>query len=307
MRTEHEQARIHAHVNVTHVDAVINNWCNMTDVGMAGLGLVVLDSPDGQRWLGDCVDRDTCCTRGTSEATTSIRSSTIVGAWRKQKWKTYCGLTSIAIGTTACSAAECLCNCTLDSTYPHHKLSDTHVVSDDATPNNGWVDEDDIAARAKLSHDGKSLDSIRQSGLTLIELEDLVMAVFHRHAVSVRRLHALPADVQEQNTHPYPYVSSLDRFRDEIKTSLISKRCCCIVNYHMSVAGQNPFGGHFSPIAGYNALHDSCLIADTWYETEPVWISLSRLWTACTSPDSETKLARGLLIFKFTENDQNRS
>ena len=71
--------------------------------------------------------------------------------------------------------------------------------------------------------------------------------------------------------------------KDSIKRSLIvmlsdrsHTRIAC--NYHMSTAGQEPYGGHFSPLVAFHEQSDSFLILDVWPDTAPFWVKWELLW-----------------------------
>mgnify|MGYP006101199851 CR=1 FL=1 len=68
-----------------------------------------------------------------------------------------------------------------------------------------------------------------------------------------------------------------------------------ILNYHMTTAGQAPFGGHFSPLAAYHSRSRRFLVLDVWPETEPSWLDADALVAAMRAVDSESGLPRGWL------------
>eukprot|EP00040_Diaphanoeca_grandis_P017928 m.94235 g.94235 ORF g.94235 m.94235 type:complete len:358 (-) comp26700_c0_seq1:123-1196(-) len=92
---------------------------------------------------------------------------------------------------------------------------------------------------------------------------------------------------------------TLTDFRSLITTSLNDNCVRLVLNYHMTTLGQPPYGGHFSPIAGYHGPTDSILIMDTWYDTTPLWAPLATVWRATIGLDSETRLSRGILVITF--------
>ena len=73
-----------------------------------------------------------------------------------------------------------------------------------------------------------------------------------------------------------------------------------ILNYHMTTLGQSPYGGHLSPLAAYHAPTDTVLLLDCWHATEPVWTSITTIWTAMAAPvaplDTEPHKQRGLVV-----------
>lgn len=72
-----------------------------------------------------------------------------------------------------------------------------------------------------------------------------------------------------------------------------------ILNYHMSTAGQVPFGGHFSPLAAYNASARRLLVLDVWPYTGPCWCTEDRIWAAMGAEDSESGKPRGWIAVRF--------
>ena len=68
-----------------------------------------------------------------------------------------------------------------------------------------------------------------------------------------------------------------------------------LLNYHMTTAGQAPFGGHFSPLAAYHARSRRFLVLDVWPDTEPSWLDADALVAAMRAVDSESGLPRGWL------------
>ena len=68
-----------------------------------------------------------------------------------------------------------------------------------------------------------------------------------------------------------------------------------LLNYHMTTAGQAPFGGHFSPLAAYHARSRRFLVLDVWPDTEPSWLDADALVAAMRAVDSESGLSRGWL------------
>ena len=70
-------------------------------------------------------------------------------------------------------------------------------------------------------------------------------------------------------------------------------------NYHMTTAGQPPFGGHFAPLVAYHHDSDSFLLMDPWPKTEPLWVTWDTLWPALQKVDPESGMSRGLLFVTF--------
>jgi hypothetical protein len=57
--------------------------------------------------------------------------------------------------------------------------------------------------------------------------------------------------------------------------------------------------GHFSPIAAYDSVSDSCLVLDVArFKLPPYWVPLEALYLATVPPDPETGLARGWMTVR---------
>ena len=84
---------------------------------------------------------------------------------------------------------------------------------------------------------------------------------------------------------------------DELRTCLrAAPQRVVLLNYHMSTAGQRPYGGHFSLVAAYHHESDRFLVLDVWPRTGPCWISGPRLWAALVSTDTDSGRSRGWVV-----------
>ena len=72
--------------------------------------------------------------------------------------------------------------------------------------------------------------------------------------------------------------------------------CTALLNYHMSTAGQRPYGGHVSPLGAYHAGSGRFLVLDTWPHTTATWLSATCLWAALAATDPESGRSRGWLL-----------
>ena len=118
------------------------------------------------------------------------------------------------------------------------------------------------------------------SGFTLNELAELASAC---GALAIPTSASLLAD--EQITR-----------RSLIAVLEKSGKVFCIVNYDMTVTGQPPYKGHFSPVAAYHEKSDSFLVLDVWPQTSgPVWISAPVLHAAMRTVDTASSTMRGFL------------
>ncbi len=92
--------------------------------------------------------------------------------------------------------------------------------------------------------------------------------------------------------------STLDAFRALAITTLESRHEYLVVNYYRPDVGQAG-GGHFSPVAAYDAVTDRFLILDvTRGKYPPSWVPASRLFSAMQAVDSDSGLSRGIAVIK---------
>lgn len=83
--------------------------------------------------------------------------------------------------------------------------------------------------------------------------------------------------------------SSLDQFRKEASSYLAQEGHFVVINYLRDGLGQQA-GGHFSPLAAYEAKTDRFLILDVArYKYPPVWVTASELFAAMNTPDSDNE------------------
>lgn len=131
-------------------------------------------------------------------------------------------------------------------------------------------DEDEVLARAP-----DMADKVRTRGCTLDEAAGLARAV------------GVEFVLERASTN-----TAADLMLDALRRAPES---LVLLNYHMSTAGQEPFGGHFSPLAAYHEGSDRFLVLDCWPATEPSWLDAGRLCAAVARPDPEAGLPRGLM------------
>lgn len=117
-------------------------------------------------------------------------------------------------------------------------------------------------------------------------------------------LRGLPAvdTVTAVHSEEYP---DLDAMRRECLRSLQDPNIRCIANYHMSTAGQLPFGGHFSTLASYHSPSDSFLILDCWPATEPFWVDAAVLWAATQHHDTDSGRSRGFILVRGVSREDS--
>jgi hypothetical protein len=92
--------------------------------------------------------------------------------------------------------------------------------------------------------------------------------------------------------------TTLDAFRTLAIATLKTPKEFLVVNYYRPDVGQAG-GGHFSPVAAYDAVTDRFLILDvTRGKYLPAWVPASRLFTAMQAVDSDSGLSRGFAVIK---------
>jgi hypothetical protein len=91
--------------------------------------------------------------------------------------------------------------------------------------------------------------------------------------------------------------SSLDEFRTSATQYLDGPDRHVIVNYLRDAIGQER-GGHFSPLAAYDADSDRFLLLDvSRYKYPPIWVEADDLFAAMNTPDSDNdNKTRGFVL-----------
>lgn len=85
-------------------------------------------------------------------------------------------------------------------------------------------------------------------------------------------------------------------FRKLLKDTLRRADRVLLVNFLRSAIGENG-GGHWSPLAAYDAASDSVLLLDVArYRYPPVWVPVVTLWQAIRTEDSVSGESRGVLV-----------
>lgn len=126
---------------------------------------------------------------------------------------------------------------------------------------------------------GQSLSRGRMSlGLELAQLEQMIRL----KGVQVELTYAEEARREEMKRH--------------LKSSLLQKKAFVILNYYRPRIGQSG-GGHFSPLAGYDAETDSFLILDVNPLIHaPIWVRADRLLDSLIT--SDRGVPRGYLLVR---------
>lgn len=125
-----------------------------------------------------------------------------------------------------------------------------------------------VANAAQVSREGMTLD---QLGTAL-----------NAFPVEVRKYHA--ADL------------SLRQFRDLVRTTTAHNDRFVLLNFRRIEIGETG-GGHWSPLAAYDATSDSALLLDVArYKYPAVWVPVAQLYAAALAVDSVSGLSRGIVI-----------
>lgn len=89
---------------------------------------------------------------------------------------------------------------------------------------------------------------------------------------------------------------SYEAFMKETISALNSGKQFVVVNFYRKGLDEIG-GGHFSPLAAYNAKADRFLLMDvSRYKYPPVWVKSQELWAAMATPDSTSHHNRGYVI-----------
>jgi hypothetical protein len=136
--------------------------------------------------------------------------------------------------------------------------------------------------------------AVERTGLTLDQFVAVANAVASSSQLSQVEISLYRAVESEQEKYKLKELI-VNTLRDQP-----TARIAC--NYHMSTAGQEPYGGHFSPVIAYHESSDSFLIMDVWPDTQPFWICWELLWKACAHPDTSTGLQRGFSVIDWCRN-----
>lgn len=141
-----------------------------------------------------------------------------------------------------------------------------------------YWDQDNIFTRAAL--EVKPVIGVQSEGLTLDELARLLAA----SGAKVEAVHAQDTD--------------LAAFRAAARKVLADETAVLLVNVFRQTLGQEG-GGHFSPIAAYNAQADAFLFLDVArYKLPPSWIPAERLFAAMNTEDGSVHKSRGYIIVR---------
>jgi hypothetical protein len=125
-----------------------------------------------------------------------------------------------------------------------------------------------VANAARVSREGMTLDQLS--------------AVLSGFPVEVKKFHS--SDL------------TLAQFRDLIRDTTGHSDRFVLLNFRRVEIGEEG-GGHWSPLAAYNAASDSALLLDVArYKYPAVWVPIAQLYAASQAVDNVSGLSRGLVI-----------
>ena len=125
---------------------------------------------------------------------------------------------------------------------------------------------------------------VSKEGMTL----DQLSAALSGFPVEVRKFHA--SDL------------TLDQFRDVIRDTTGHGDRFALLNFNRVEIGETG-GGHWSPLAAYDAASDSALLLDVArYKYPAVWVPVTQLYAGAQAVDSVSGLSRGMVIIGTRPN-----
>jgi len=125
---------------------------------------------------------------------------------------------------------------------------------------------------------------VSKEGMTL----DQLSAALSGFPVEVRKFHA--SDL------------TLDQFRDLIRDTTGHSDRFALLNFNRVEIGETG-GGHWSPLAAYDAASDSALLLDVArYKYPAVWVPITQLYAGAQAVDSVSGLSRGVVIIGTRPN-----
>jgi hypothetical protein len=131
-----------------------------------------------------------------------------------------------------------------------------------------------LATAAQVSHEGMTLDQLS--------------AVLSGFPVDVKKYHS--GDL------------TLAQFRDLIRTTTARSDAFVLLNFHRVELGEEG-GGHWSPVAAYDAASDSALLLDVArYKYPAVWVPTAQLFAGSQAVDNVSGLSRGIVVVSKRAN-----
>ena len=134
--------------------------------------------------------------------------------------------------------------------------------------------------------------------------EDASFASF-RQAVETACVEKDILDAQTSASCPSGSTSNNNILHRADSTSPVSLKQVLVVSYDRKVLGQTG-SGHFSPIAAYDRVTDSVLIADTArFKYGAHWVPMSLLWEAMKPVDPDSGRSRGFVLLQRHDVDDD--
>lgn len=111
-------------------------------------------------------------------------------------------------------------------------------------------------------------------------------------------LSGFPVDVQKYHAGDL----TLGQFRDLIRRTTAQSDRFALVNFHRVEIGEEG-GGHWSPVAAFDAASDSALVLDVArYKYPAVWVPLAQLYAGSQAVDNVSGLSRGIVVVSKRAN-----
>ncbi|NKJ46122.1 phytochelatin synthase [Burkholderia sp. SG-MS1] len=111
-------------------------------------------------------------------------------------------------------------------------------------------------------------------------------------------LRTFPLDV----TTWHASAMTLDQFRERIRDATVRQDRFALLNFRRVEIGEMG-GGHWSPLAAYDAASDSALLLDVArYKYPAVWVPVAQLYAGALAVDKVSGLSRGLVIVSGRAN-----
>lgn len=152
----------------------------------------------------------------------------------------------------------------------------------------GWA-EDDVLGKVPADMAAK----VRRCGMTLPEMVEVTTGITEGLTAHPHHFHHQPAGGADASA------CDDETLLAPLLAALRAPDSRVLLNYHMTTAGQPPFGGHFSPLAAYHAPSRRFLVLDVWPDTEPCWLDARRLCAAMRAVDNESGKPRGWVHIRW--------
>jgi hypothetical protein len=125
-----------------------------------------------------------------------------------------------------------------------------------------------VASAAQVSHEGMTLDQLASA------------------------LGSFPVEVQRYHAASL----TLGQFRDLIRETSARQDRFALLNFRRGEIGESG-GGHWSPVAAYDAASDSALLLDVArYKYPAMWVPLAKLYAGAQAVDDVSGQSRGIVV-----------